>query len=96
MRTPLTLIHSCGNCLARLGNEDAIEELTTGLAAVTGTYARAEAGVRIDFVTALLVRGERRTAEEHLRAAHILASRTGSLRQKRRIESLAGHIKHTG
>jgi hypothetical protein len=83
VRTPLTLIHSCGNRLARLGNEDAIEELTTGPVAVTGTYARAEAGVRIDLVAALLVRGERRTAEEHLRAAHVLASRTGSLRQKR-------------
>jgi hypothetical protein len=82
-----------GNCLARLGNEDAIEELTTGLAAVTGTYARAEAGVRIDLATALLVRGEHGTAEEHLRAARILASRTGSLRQKRRIESMTARMR---
>ncbi|GLY82017.1 XRE family transcriptional regulator [Actinoallomurus iriomotensis] len=77
-----------GNCLARLGDEDAIEELTTGLAAVAGTYARAEAGVRIDLATALCVRGDRATAEEHLRDARVLASRTGSLRQKRRIEAL--------
>lgn len=78
-----------GNCLARLGDEDAIEELTTGLAAVTGTYARAEAGVRIDLATALLVRGERAAAEDHLRSARLLVSRTGSLRQKRRITHLA-------
>jgi tetratricopeptide (TPR) repeat protein len=84
-----------GNCLARLGNEDAIEELTTGLAAVTGTYARAEASVRIDLATALLVRGERQAADEHLRSARILASRTGSLRQKRRIESLTENMRHT-
>jgi hypothetical protein len=84
-----------GNCLARLGYEDAIEELTTGLAAVTGTYARAEAGVRIDLATALLARGERAGAGEQLRAAHILVSRTGSRRQKRRIESLTENMRHT-
>jgi tetratricopeptide (TPR) repeat protein len=84
-----------GNCLARLGDEDAINELTKGLAAVTGTYARAEAGVRIDLATALLVQGERGPAEEHLRAARALASRTGSLRQKRRIESLTGQMQQT-
>ena len=83
-----------GNCLARLGDEDAIDELDKGLAAVTGTYARAEAGVRIDLATALLVHGERGPAEEHLRSAGILVSRTGSLRQKRRIQSLIGHINN--
>ncbi|MEV5747160.1 XRE family transcriptional regulator [Actinoallomurus sp. NPDC052308] len=77
-----------GNCLARLGDEDAIEELTAGLAAVAGTYARAEAGVRIDLATALLVRGEQAAAEEQLRAARLLVSRTGSFRQKRRIVTL--------
>jgi hypothetical protein len=82
-----------GNCLARLGNEDAIDQLNTGLAAVIGTYARAEAGVRIDLATALLVHGERGAAEEHLGAARILVSRTGSLRQKRRIENLAAHAQ---
>jgi tetratricopeptide (TPR) repeat protein len=83
-----------GNCLARLGNEDAIDELSTGLSAVTGTYARAEAGVRIDLATALLVHGDREEAEEHLRKARTLAGRTGSLRQKRRIESLTGDTQH--
>jgi hypothetical protein len=82
-----------GNCLARLGDEDAIEELTKGLAAVTGNYARAEASVRIDLATALLVHGERSMAEEHLRAAHILAGRTGSLRQGRRLESLVEQMR---
>jgi hypothetical protein len=79
-----------GNCLARLGYEDAIEELSNGLVAVTGTYARAEAGVRIDLATALLVHGERGNAEEHLRTARLLVSRTGSLRQRRRIDRLVG------
>jgi hypothetical protein len=82
-----------GNCLARLGDADAIEDLTEGLAAVTGTYARAEAGVRIDLASALLVHGERGPAKEHLRTARILVSRTGSLRQKRRIVSLAEHMQ---
>jgi tetratricopeptide (TPR) repeat protein len=83
-----------GNCLARLGNKDAIDELSEGLAAVTGTYARAEAGVRIDLATALLANGDRREAEEHLRKARVLAGRTGSLRQKRRIISLTDHERH--
>jgi hypothetical protein len=69
--------------------------LDLAMRSVTGTYARAEAGVRIDLATALLVRGERGTAEEHLRAARILMSRNGSLRQRRRIESLIGHIRYT-
>ncbi|MDN3358919.1 XRE family transcriptional regulator [Actinomadura sp. DC4] len=80
-----------GNCLARLGDENAIDELDRGLPAVTGTYARAEAGVRIDLATALLVHGEHRSVEEHLHVARILVGRTGSLRQKRRIESLTGN-----
>ncbi len=79
-----------GNCLARLGDEHAIEELTAGLAAVTGTYARAEAGVRIDLATALLVVGEHAAADEHLYAANVLISRTGSRRQERRIKGLKG------
>lgn len=82
-----------GNCLARLGNEDALEQLNTGLTAVIGTYARAEAGVRIDLATALLVHGERGPAEEHLRTARVLVARTGSLRQKRRIENLVARMQ---
>lgn len=82
-----------GNCLARLGDEDALEQLNKGLAAVIGTYARAEAGVRIDLASALLVHGERDLANEHLRTAKILIGRTGSLRQKRRIEGLATHMQ---
>lgn len=82
-----------GNCLARLGDANAIDDLNEGLAAVTGTYARAEAGVRIDLASALLVHGERGPAKEHLRTARILVSRTGSLRQKRRIEGLAEHMQ---
>ena len=78
-----------GHCLARLGDTDAIEELGTALARMDGTYARAEAGLRVDLATALLVRDERGAAEEHLRVARVLVSRTGSLRQKRRIERLS-------
>jgi tetratricopeptide (TPR) repeat protein len=78
-----------GHCLARLGDAEAIDELSTALAGMNG-YARAEAGLRVDLATALLVRGERSAAEEHLRAARILIGRTGSLRQRRRIERLTG------
>jgi ATP/maltotriose-dependent transcriptional regulator MalT len=85
-----------GNCLARLGNEDAIDELTTGLAAVTGTYARAEAGVRIDLATALLAHGDHVEADAHLRTARTLVTRTGSLRQKRRIGILTATLKDSG
>ncbi|MDL4777592.1 helix-turn-helix domain-containing protein [Actinomadura xylanilytica] len=83
-----------GNCFARLGDADVIEDLSAGLVGVDGTFARAEAGVRIDLATALLVRGERGPADEHLRAARVLASRTGSLRQKRRIDLLVDRMRH--
>ncbi|MQA96010.1 MAG: hypothetical protein GEV11_15650 [Streptosporangiales bacterium] len=77
-----------GNCFARLGDTQAIDELTSALAAMDGTYTRAESGLRIDLAGALLVRGEHRTAEEHLGAARLLVNRTGSRRQLRRIEQL--------
>lgn len=81
-----------GNCLARLGDADAIEQLSAGLIEVDGTYARAEAGVRIDLATALLVHDELGSAEEQLHMARVLVNRTGSLRQRRRIDRLAKSI----
>lgn len=86
---PTHLARWRGNCFARLGDTEAIDELTSALDEMDGTYTRAESGLRIDLAGALLVRGERRAAEEHLSAARSLVNRTGSRRQLRRIERLS-------
>lgn len=74
-----------GSTLARLGDPEAITELSAALDETAGSYARAETGLRVDLATALLVRGELDTADEHLKAARILSTRIGSARQQLRI-----------
>jgi len=78
-----------GSTLARLGDPEAITDLSAALDETTGVYARAETGLRVDLATALLVRGEVTEAEEHLRAARALSARIGSARQQRRIADLS-------
>lgn len=78
-----------GSTLARLGDPEAIENLSAALDETAGAYARAEAGLRVDLATALLVRGEPSAADEHLQAARVLALRIGSARQQRRIDGLS-------
>lgn len=77
-----------GNALALLGDDDAVNDLYTALAAMDPTFVRAQAGLRSDLAHAHLVRGEYDEAREHIQQARLLASRTGSVRQRRRIERL--------
>lgn len=78
-----------GHCLARLGEGAAIDDLTAALDAMgEGRYGRAEAGLRVDLALAYRVRGDIRSAQQHAQRAADLAGRTGSARQRRRIERL--------
>jgi hypothetical protein len=52
------------------------------------TFARARAGLHCDLAQAHLIRGEHSEAADHLRSARALASRTGSIRYRRRIDGL--------
>ncbi|MER7412963.1 XRE family transcriptional regulator [Streptomyces cacaoi] len=79
-----------GNALALIGDDDAVGSLYAALDAVDPSFIRAQAGLRCDLAQAHLVRDEQDQAAEHLREARLLAKRTGSVRQQRRVELLTG------
>lgn len=78
-----------GHCLARLGEESAVDDLTSALSLMgEGRFGRAETGLRVDLALALRARGEVDASREQARLADELAGRTGSHRQRRRIAVL--------
>ncbi|MFD0026752.1 XRE family transcriptional regulator [Streptomyces sp. NPDC127172] len=77
-----------GNALALIGDNDAVQDLYVSLDSMDPTFIRATAGLRCDLAQAHLARGEYDQAQEHLRQARMLATRTGSVRHRRRIEQL--------
>jgi tetratricopeptide (TPR) repeat protein len=77
-----------GNCLARLGAAEAVNDLTHALAALDPTFKRAEAGHRCDLALAYSMRGQHEEARAEARRAKELADRTASIRQRRRINRL--------
>lgn len=89
---PAHLTRWRGNCLIQLGDTTTIEDLSTALAGMDGTFTRAEAGLRCDLATALHATGERAEARTQLAKATELARITGSARQRRRTRDLARRI----
>lgn len=85
---PVHLARWRGHALARVGEAEAVNVLASALDKLDPTFARAEAGMRVDLATALASRGEREAAHEHATRAETLASEIGSARQRRRIRSL--------
>ncbi|MEV0191871.1 helix-turn-helix transcriptional regulator [Kitasatospora purpeofusca] len=81
-----------GNALAILGEDTALAELYAALQQMDPTFTRATAGLRCDLAQAHLARGEYGQAKEHLQHARLLANRTGSVRQRKRIEGLTGRL----
>ncbi|WP_329307743.1 XRE family transcriptional regulator [Streptomyces sp. NBC_01260] len=81
-----------GNILAMVGDGDAVTELYGALERVDPTFVRAQAGLRCDLAQAHLARGEYDQVDTHLRAARLLASRTGSVRHRRRIDLLTQEL----
>ncbi|WP_156076984.1 hypothetical protein [Saccharothrix sp. NRRL B-16314] len=79
-----------GSALARLGEPEAVAVLSDVLDQLNPEFARAETAVRVDLVQVLSGLGERRQASTHAERARILAARVGSVRQRRRLEELAG------
>jgi tetratricopeptide (TPR) repeat protein len=78
-----------GHCRARLGDEQAILDLTSALDAMgEGRYGRAEAGLRVDLAIAFRARGDATESRLHAGRAADLAGRAGSERQHRRIRDL--------
>jgi len=77
-----------GNCLARLGDETAIADLTHALRGMDGTFTRAEAALRCDLAMALLAKGETTEARQEAARARRLVAVVGSTRQRRRLDNL--------
>lgn len=78
-----------GHCLARLGDAEAIDDLTSALDTMgEGQYGRAEVGLRVDLALAFQARGDVAESHAHARRAADLAGRTGSERQRKRIAQL--------
>ncbi|MEU8877921.1 helix-turn-helix transcriptional regulator [Streptomyces javensis] len=81
-----------GNVLAMLGDGEAVSSLYDALDLADPTFVRAKAGLHCDLVQAHLARAEYDDASTHLRQARLLASRTGSVRQRRRVDLLSSRL----
>ncbi|OAR26181.1 regulator [Streptomyces sp. ERV7] len=81
-----------GNVLALLGDDDAVSSLYGALKVADPSFVRARAGLHADLVQAHLARAEYDDANTHLREARLLASRTGSVRQRRRVDLLSARL----
>ncbi|MER0476932.1 hypothetical protein ABR737_00935 [Streptomyces sp. Edi2] len=75
-----------GNCLATLGADEALTDLTAAVDSMDlSGFTRAEAGVRCDLAVVLARRGELQEAHQQAQRAQDLAALTSSVRQRRRI-----------
>ncbi|QNP75798.1 XRE family transcriptional regulator [Streptomyces roseirectus] len=81
-----------GNILAFLGDVDALASLYDAVKSMDPTFVRARAGLHTDLAQAHLARAEYDDAHNHLRQAKLLASRTGSVRQRRRVDLLSERL----
>ncbi|MGY4743354.1 XRE family transcriptional regulator [Streptomyces sp. ATMOS53] len=81
-----------GNVLAQLGDGEAVDSLYSALEVADPTFVRARAGLHTDLAQAHLARAEYDDARTHLREARLLASRTSSVRQRRRVDMLSARL----
>jgi hypothetical protein len=77
-----------GNALSRVGDPDAIEQLTTALARLPVDFVRARTGLLVDLATAHAAAGDRDATLLYKRQAHRLATQIKSDRQQRRLNRL--------
>ncbi|MCU1447953.1 MAG: hypothetical protein JWP02_123 [Acidimicrobiales bacterium] len=86
-----------GNCLVHFGDPEITSDLFAALEGIRPrSFARAEAGLRCDLASALLMQGEGREARAQISLAGELAALTGSVRQQRRIDLLAAQLTQAG
>lgn len=81
-----------GNVLAMLGDSDAVTSLYRALEDMDPSFVRARAGLHTDLAHAHLTRAEYDDAHTHLRQARLLAGRTSSVRQRRRVDMLSARL----
>jgi hypothetical protein len=85
-----------GNCLARLGATEAVDDLHAALDHHDPNFVRAAAGMRCDLAMAHAQRGEHREAREQATAARQMAEQTSSARQQRRINQILFRLGPAG
>ena len=78
-----------GSTLARLGDHEAVGQLTSALAVASPEYVRAKGNLHVDLAQALTAADARDAAVEHIRLAKNLATQIGSVRQRRRLARFA-------
>lgn len=78
-----------GHCLARLGHNEAIEDLTRALDGIASLgLGRAEIGLRTDLAMAYSAHGDLTQARQQAQRATELSERSGSVRQRARLTRL--------
>ncbi|MBB4684645.1 tetratricopeptide repeat protein [Amycolatopsis jiangsuensis] len=77
-----------GNALSKLGEPDAIQQLTTALLRLPPDFIRAKTGMLVDLAIAYAAAGDRDAALTHARQARRLAGQIKSDRQLRRLGRL--------
>jgi transcriptional regulator with XRE-family HTH domain len=77
-----------GNALSKLGEQEAIDQLSRALPGVPPAFVRAKTGLLADLAFAYAVAGDRDAALDHARQARRLASQIKSDRQLRRLGGL--------
>lgn len=87
---PVHLARWRGHALARIGEPDAVDVLSTALSRLDPTFTRAETALRVDLATAFFAMGERVEGRTHAHRARALAVEIGSVRQQRRLARLVG------
>ncbi|GAA2787569.1 hypothetical protein [Crossiella cryophila] len=85
---PVHLARWRGHALARIGEPEAVDVLSSALSRLDPTFTRAETGLRVDLATAFLTMGEREQGRAHAARARALAIEIGSTRHQRRIAQL--------
>ncbi|ASO22042.1 tetratricopeptide (TPR) repeat protein [Actinoalloteichus hoggarensis] len=82
------LVRWRGNAIARLGEPDAIAQLTDALDGHPATFSRARASLLVDLAHAHAATGDRDAARTYAGQARRLAAQLSSERQKRRLTRL--------
>jgi hypothetical protein len=85
---PVHLARWRGHALARIGEPEAVDVLSSALSRLDPTFTRAETGLRVDLATAFLALGEHEVGSAYAMRARTLATEIGSVRQQRRIDRL--------
>ncbi|MDT0332005.1 helix-turn-helix transcriptional regulator [Nocardiopsis lambiniae] len=86
-----------GHCLAHLGHDEAIEDLTRALDGIAPLeLGRAEAGLRTDLALAYAAHGDTTQAHRQARRAAELSDKSGSVRQRTRLARLLPQRRTSG